>query len=184
MTVCINEIWEEFGLPLKNFIRKRIPNDQDVDDVLQEVFLKILKNADSLRDDHKIHAWVYKITRNAIVDYYRTKESVELAELPDNLANESEEDATLNAEIASCLKVMLDDLPEKYKEAILLTEFENLTQKELSKKTGLSLSAAKSRVQRGRKKLKGMLLGCCHLEFDRTGNVIEYKHRSSECKYC
>ena len=184
MTVCINKIWEEFSLPLKVFIGKRISNAQDVDDVLQDIFLKIHNNADSIKDDTKIHAWVYRITRNAVIDYYRKKAAVEMVELPDDLINESAEDLSANSEIAACLKNMIDSLPEKYKEAVILTEFQNLTQKELSEKMGLSLSGAKSRVQRGRKKLKQMLLGCCHLEFDQLGNVIDYKHRSDDCKYC
>lgn len=184
MTVSINEMWVEFSLPLRRFISKRISNAQDVDDVLQDIYIKIHQNSANLKDDTKIHAWVYRITRNAIVDYYRKKESVELVELPDDISNENEEELSYNGEIAACLRTMIDSLPEKYKEAVLLTEFKNHTQKELSEKMGLSLSGAKSRVQRGRKMLKDMLLGCCQLEFDRRGNVIEYKHKSIDCKYC
>lgn len=184
MAVCINEIWEEFSLPLKRFISRRISNPQDVDDVLQNIFIKIDNNADSLMDDTKIYAWIYRITRNAIVDYYRKKEPIEFVELPDNLANENEEDLSFNGEIAACLRKMIDSLPEKNKKVILLAEFENLTQKEISDQMGLSLSATKSRIQRGRQKLKEMLLGCCQLEFDRMGNIIDYKHKSSKCKYC
>jgi RNA polymerase sigma-70 factor (ECF subfamily) len=185
MKVCTSDIWEEFGLPLERFIRNRISNDQDVDDILQEVFLKIHNNLDSLINDNKIHAWVYRITRNTIIDYYRKKASIEFMEMPDDLMyEENDEDLSFNSEMALCLKTMIDSLPEKYKEALVLTEYQNLTIKEISEKTELSLSGAKSRVQRGRKMLKKMLLGCCHLEFDRLGNVIEYKHRSSECPYC
>ena len=184
MIVYINKIWEEFSIPLKGFISKRISNTQDVDDVLQDVFIKIYNNADSIKDDMKIHAWIYRITRNAIADYYRKKATVEMVELPDDLTDENAEEVSFNGEIAACLKTMIKSLPEKYKEAVILTEFQNLTQKELSEKMGLSLSGAKSRVQRGRGKLKQMLLGCCHLEFDRLGNVINYKHRSDDCKYC
>lgn len=184
MTICIKEIWEEFSVPLKRFICKRISNDQDADDILQDVFIKIQHNIEHLMDDTKIYAWIYRITRNSIIDYYRTKGSIELTELSDDIVNENDEDLSLNGEIAACLRIMIDSLPEKYKEAVILTEFQNLTQKELSEKLGLSLSGAKSRVQRGRNKLKEMLLDCCNIEFDRMGNIIDYKHRSSECKYC
>jgi len=185
MAVCINHIWEELSVPLKSFIKKRIANEADADDILQEVFIKINSNIGDLSDDHKINAWVYRITRNAIVDYYRRHDkSIELSELSEKLAIGTVEDVTSNVEIAACLKSMIESLPEKYKEAVLLTEFQNLTQKELSNRMGLSLSGAKSRVQRGREKLKEMLLGCCQLEFDRLGNVIDYQHKSSDCKYC
>ncbi len=185
MAVSINHIWEELSLPLKSFIKKRIANEADADDILQEVFMKIHNNINDLSDDHKIHAWVYRITRNAIVDYYRRHDkSIELSELSEEITMEPDEDITSNMEIAACLKSMIESLPEKYKEAVLLTEFQNLTQKELSDRMGLSLSGAKSRVQRGRRKLKEMLLGCCQLEFDRLGNVIDFQHKSSDCKYC
>jgi RNA polymerase sigma-70 factor (ECF subfamily) len=185
MSICLNHMWEEFSGPLKSFIMKRVPSEADADDLLQEVFVKIHNNIEELKDDYKINAWVYRITRNTIADYYRRNyKSIELLEVPDDLIVEADQDESPNTEIAACLKVMIDSLPEKYKEAIWLTEYENLTQKELGERIGISLPGAKSRVQRGREKLKEMLLGCCHLEFDRMGNVIDYQHNSAECKYC
>lgn len=184
MTLFINDIWTELSEPLKKYIMKRVPNATDADDILQEVFVKIHQNIGDLKDENKFQSWIYKISRHAIVDYYRRKNRIELIELVDDFAAETEQNTSTNAEIAACLKVMIEYLPEKYKQALWLTEFENLTQKELSERMGLSLSGAKSRVQRGREKLKEMLLGCCHLEFDRMGNVIDYQHKSKECKYC
>lgn len=184
MKVDINEIWFEFGLPLKRFIMKRVSNSQDAEDILQEIYIKIHKNSDTIMNDTKVNAWLYRITRNTIIDYYRKKESIKLVELPNDLESENDMDLSYNSEIAGCLKKMVNSLPEKYREAVILTEFHNLTQKELSEKTGLTLSGAKSRVQRGRKMLKGMLLGCCNLEFDRIGNIIDFKHKSSKCRYC
>ena len=185
MSTNIESIWEEFSTPLKSFIRRRVKNDQDVDDILQNVFYKIHNNISSLREADKIHAWVYRTARNAITDFYRTQKSEEsISELTEEIVNEVEDESTANDEIAQCLKAMIEHLPEKYKQAIILTEFQNLTQKELGERMGLSLSGAKSRVQRARVKLKEMLLGCCHLEFDRLGNVIDYKHNCIDCKFC
>jgi RNA polymerase sigma-70 factor, ECF subfamily len=185
LNTCTNSVWEEFSEPLKRFIKKRIANEQDVEDVLQEIFIKIHNNIEGLTNYNKIHAWVYRITRNTIIDYYRRNHNnLEIAELSENLEDSLEEEVTANTEIAACLKVMIDNLPEVYKQAILLTEYQNVTQKELSEKLGISISGAKSRVQRARKMLKGMLLGCCELEIDCRGNIIDYKNNNSECKYC
>lgn len=185
MSVCINDVWEQLYKPLRNYIRRRVKSEQDTDDILQEAFIKIHNNIESLKDDNKIHAWIYQITRNAIVDYYRKYEkSLQFVELPENLTSEIEEDLSLNGEISNCLKPMIDTLPEEYKQAIILTEFGNLTQKELSNRMGLSVPGAKSRVQRARKKLKEILLDCCSLEFDSLGNIINYEHKSTDCKYC
>ncbi|MBS4539588.1 RNA polymerase sigma factor SigZ [Clostridium sp. D2Q-11] len=185
MNRCISCVWDDFSIPLKRYIKKRVSNEQDCDDILQEIFIKIHNNIESLENDNKIHGWIYKITRNTIIDFYRRNDKNHLSiKLPENLGNFKEEELSNNAEIASCLKVMVDNLPDIYKEAIILTEFQNMTQKELSEKTGISISGAKSRVQRARKMLKRMLLECCQLDMDRRGNIIDYKHKSSECKYC
>ena len=185
MIICIESIWEEFNKPLKSIIKRRVKNDQDVDDILQNVFYKIHTGIGSLRDSDKINSWVYKIARNAVIDFYRKQKSeANMIELSEDIISESEDELTTNGQIAQCLKAMINYLPEIQRQAIELTEFQNLTQKELGERMCLSVSGAKSRVQRARVKLKEMLLGCCQLEFDRLGNVIEYKHKCSNSKFC
>ncbi|WP_196602398.1 RNA polymerase sigma factor SigZ [Pectinatus frisingensis] len=185
MDIDTKGIWEEFSIPLKQFIAKRVQNKYDAEDILQDIFCKIHDHIETLKDESKIHAWVYQITRNAIIDYYRTNKSVtaELTDLPDTVNTDFIGD-DVSREVADCLKTILNHLPEKYREAIVLTEFENLTQRDLAQRLGLSLSGAKSRVQRARAKLKEILLGCCHLEFDRLGNITDYKRKHLTCKYC
>jgi len=184
-TVSTEDIWEQFNVPLRGFVKKRVSNDPDVDDILQDIFCSIHKNIVNLREKEKIRAWIYTIAKNSVTDFYRNhdKEKV-FTELSDEIVDDSVAESIENNEIANCLKVMINYLPEKYREAILLTEFENFTQKELGERLGLSQSGAKSRVQRARTKLKDMLIGCCQLEFDRLGNIIDYKQRCKDCKYC
>lgn len=183
-SIYVENLWNDLRKPLKGFINKHIKNNQDADDILQNVFYKIHNNIGSLKDTEKLNSWVYAIARNAITDFYREhKYDALLTELPDDLTDYQTE-TNANEEIAECLKTMIQYLPEKYKSAIILTEFQNLTQKELSERMGLSLSGAKSRVQRARLKLKEMLLACCSLEFDHFGNVVEYQHKNENCKFC
>lgn len=185
MPVYSENIWEEFSKPLKSYIKRRVENEQDVEDILQDVFLKIHNHIDRLKDTDKIHTWVYRITKNTISDFYRTQKSKEkILGLSEGIIDESDDPLTANAEISQCLKKMIHYLPEKYKQAILLAEFQNLTQKELGERMGLSISGAKSRVQRARLKLKKMLLSCCHVELDRLGNVIDYRHKFGDCTFC
>lgn len=178
-------IWDEFSEPLKRYIKNRVANEEDTEDILQEVFIKINNNLKNLEDEKKIHAWIYTITRNTITDYYRkNSKKPELVELDEYISAGSAVELTANLEIAACLKGMINNLPEKYREAILLSEFEKLSQKEMSEKLGISISGVKSRVQRGRKMLKEMLLGCCQLEFDSLGHVIDYEHKEKQCRFC
>ena len=165
---------------LRKFIARRVQNHADADDVLQEVLIKIHRSADRLNDENNLFAWVYAIARNAIIDHYRKQRPTEglegeitsLAELQDQ---PPEADAL--GEIADCLRPFLGHLPEKYRDAIVLTDLDGMTQGDLARKLGLSDSGAKSRVQRARDHLKGMLLECCHLEFNAKGRVVGY-----ECK--
>ncbi|MDA8226294.1 MAG: sigma-70 family RNA polymerase sigma factor [Desulfitobacterium hafniense] len=71
MSTCINCVWEEFSLPLKRFIKKRVVNEHDAEDIFQEIYLKIHKNIGSVLDEDKIHAWIYRVARNTMTDYYR-----------------------------------------------------------------------------------------------------------------
>lgn len=165
-------IWIEFSDQLKQFVRRRIADKSLEDDILQDVFLKIHSHIDTLKDSTKIRSWLYQIARNTIIDYYRNT-TIKTA-IPDPFpASDEIPQNEVFQEIASGLKTMVEELPEKYAQALLLTEFQGLTQKELAQRLGISVSGAKSRVQRARKMLKDNLMKCCHFEFDRYGTIID-----------
>jgi len=190
------EVWEVFRERLKRFVLARVPDPNDAEDILQEVFVKIHTRLHTLQAQEKLEAWVYQITRNALAEHYRrglkTKETLEVPEdvidaaLAAEAAQEVADHQDREAEnlIHSCLAPMLEALPSPAREAILLTEYEGLTQQQMAERLGLSLSGAKSRVQRARERLKAVLLECCHLEFDRRGNIIDYERRTSDCQFC
>ena len=184
-TVSIDQVWDDFTAQLRRFIAGRIQNEADADDILQEVFIKIHRSIDRLEDQSKLQAWVYQIARNAIIDYYRKSEQAVEApgELPEVLTEGSSEEE-VEAEVATWLQPMMEELPEKYREALHLTEIQGLTQKEMAERLNISLSGAKSRVQRAREKLKGVLLECCHVEVDRRGKVMDWESKEPDCRYC
>lgn len=173
-------IWREFSEKLRGFIAKRVNDPMLVDDILQDVFLKIHTNLDHLKNLAKLKSWIYQITRNAIIDYYRSYRIN--SELPENL-EEPEENLLINAsqKLAGSLREMIKLLPPQYSEALFLTEFGGMKQTDLAKKLGISLSGAKSRVQRGRRMLKELLYQCCHFEFDRRGMIIDYHPIACSC---
>ena len=82
MTVNINQILEDMAVPLKGFVRKHIANEQDAEEITQDILLKIFNGVNTLKDNSRIHSWIYRIARNAIRDYYRkTDKSIEFVEL-------------------------------------------------------------------------------------------------------
>lgn len=181
MEMSTEHVWEAFHTPLWQFIRKRVPDEQGAEDILQNVFLKVHTHIDTIRQREKLPRWLYQVTRNAIVDYYRDQQpttSLDQSEL--QFAEEPPEES-VESTVASWLPEMLECLPEVDREALRLTDYQGMKQRELAQRLGLSFSGAKSRVQRAREKLKQAVLDCCHLEFDRLGHVIEYQPWHHRC---
>lgn len=179
------DLWSEFSGRLRGFIAKRVRAEGDIEDILQEVFAKIHAGLRDLQEDERIEAWLFQIARRAIADHYRTRSGPRhVVELPAELAEE-ESESDLTAEVASWLRPMMEILPEEDREAIRLADLEALPQKDLAARLGLSVTGAKSRVQRARKRLRAALLECCHLEMDRRGNAIDYRPKGGgSCGSC
>ena len=178
MKVSTEHVWYALHEPIRSFIDKRIADKESVEDLLQEVFLKVHMHIGTLRDEAKLESWIYQVTRNLIADYYRQKprlaslEEAELFLLPEEMPEED-----IHAKLAPSITAMVNSLPSAYREALFLTDYQGLSQKDLAILLGLSFSGAKSRVQRARGKLKQLLLDCCDFELDRFGRIIDYQPR-------
>ncbi|HWN93537.1 MAG TPA: RNA polymerase sigma factor SigZ [Methylomirabilota bacterium] len=183
MITTVENIWHEFAEKLRNFIRRRVGDDATADDILQDVFVKIASRLSTLDDPGKLQGWIFLIARHAVIDHYRTRK--ETVEVPETLHDESASDDPDIEPLKAAFRRMIDALPEPYRAAVTLTELEGLTQKELAARLGISLSGAKSRVQRGREQLRQNLVDCCRFEFDRRGRVIDCTpHRQESCPEC
>jgi RNA polymerase sigma-70 factor, ECF subfamily len=179
MTTDITLIWTHFHKELKGYITKTVKSKADADDILQDVFIKIIRNSDKVKKAKNIRQYIYGIVRNAISDYFRSKPAMD-KDIPITATKEDEQ--VLNATIADCcVKPFIGHLPEKYKEALLLTEFQDVSQKELAEKLNISYSGAKSRVQRGKEKLKEMILKCCAYQSDAYGNLMTDDIENDNC---
>jgi RNA polymerase sigma-70 factor (ECF subfamily) len=175
--VPIVDIWQEHKTRLRGYIAKRVRESEAVDDILQDVFLKAHTSLHTIKSHGSITAWLFRIAANTIVDHYRSRKPWD--ELPDELvAPEPGRDVV--AELATCLQPLIADLPETYQSALVLSEIEGLPQKEVAKRLAISLSGAKSRVQRGREKLRQRLLDCCDIETGR-GGIVGYEPRARNC---
>lgn len=181
MTNEVTIIWTDFHKELKAFILNKTRNSTDTDDILQDVFIKIIRNIDKINQAENLRHYLYGIVRNAINDYFRNRKLIiDDTEIEENL---TEEDAqSLNTTIAECcIKPFINKLPDNYREALLITEFQNVSQKELAEKLNISYSGAKSRVQRGKEKLKELILKCCAYQSDKYGNLIDKDDKNCEC---
>lgn len=169
------ETWQAHRAALHRFVLGRVRESDAAEDIVHDVLLRGWTQREKLRDEAKLLAWLHQMTRNAIVDHYRARKPSE--ELPEELiAPEEESDAV--RELAPCLTPLIAKLPESYREAIELSEIEGLTQQETAQRLGITLSGAKSRVQRGRAKLQEMLLACCEVERDHRGAIVDFEPKT------
>jgi len=178
-------IWELLSAKLRSFLLQRVSDPQVAEDLLQETFLRIHKKVDDIEDEQRMTAWVFQIARNLVIDYYRSKGRDPTATMPDDVEAPTHEEDNLNEVVMGWLPAMIAQLPDTYREAVELYELKEMPQQQIAEQLNISLSGAKSRVQRGRAKLKSLLFECCSFDRDSHGNVIEYTKNSSEaCEEC
>lgn len=172
---------------LRAFIGSKVRDATLADDLTQETLLRVATRMESLRSLDRLEAWVFQIARNTIADHFRkARETLEFHEAahgpllaaPDDAL--TAEDEGLKVGLREYVRSVVGQLPPLYREAIQLIELEGLSQVDLARRLGLSVSAAKSRVQRGRALLRKEMERCCHWETDRYGTVLAVEPRD-EC---
>jgi RNA polymerase sigma-70 factor, ECF subfamily len=172
-------IYTEFHRSLLAYVRSKIRSKEDAEDILQNVFAKISANTDSLSEKDKIQNWLFTVTKNAVIDYYRVnakKKSVELNEsISEKLLDDENIDETKGLD--RCVSTMINLLPDEYKGIIEDSEINGISQKELAKKYNMPYSSMRSRVQRGRERLKQLFYNCCHIKTDSHGNILQVQGR-------
>lgn len=166
---CVNKAWRQHNAEIRAFLRNRAGAADEADDLLQEVFLKALHQGREFCSLENARAWLFQVARNLLIDRLRlAKDQVPLPE--DLHAEDSSEVAPVDL-LSHCLPRVLSELAAEDREAIKLCDIEGMTQKAFAERTGLSLPAAKSRVQRARLRLRARLAEACQLKFDEDGKV-------------
>jgi len=179
----IETLWRETSDQLRTFIHSRMSDPTQAEDILQDVFLKMYERIHTLRNDQKLESWMYQIARNAIIDHYRTRKTTDA--LPEEIPTiATPSDLQTRQEMASWLRPLIALLPDTYREPVRLSEIEGWTHQQVADHLDISLSAAKSRVRRGKLLIKEALTDCCQFEFDQRGRVIDYEPHTDTCSAC
>lgn len=175
--------WRDLEAKLRPFIARRLSSPSDVDDVVQDVFLRMQRGLGGLRDEERFGPWVYQVARSAIVDHLRAaakhrvvddEHAPEPVAPPPDLARD---DDAVEQQLANVVAPFIAMLPSPYREALVLVELQGLSQKQAAELAGISLSGMKSRVQRGRALLRKALEDCCHIALDARGRVLSWTPR-------
>lgn len=184
----VDEAWSMTSRQLRAFIARRVEDPATAEDITQEVLIRVYRSRSGLADIGSVPAWLHRIARNAIIDHYRTRRSSvplpadDVLELSFHRQGDDAEPNAATRELAQCLRPLIDQLPDKYREAITLVDLDGHTQVAAAHTLGLSLSGAKSRVQRGRRQLRQLLTDCCAVATNHTGAVTGYiAHTGGDC---
>jgi RNA polymerase sigma-70 factor, ECF subfamily len=173
----------EIDARLRPFVARRV-RASDVDDVVQEVWVRVLRGIDSVRDEERFGPWLYSVARRALADHGRARARhgdprapEEAPDLPAPHGSDTSEEHDAAALLAHYVAPFVAMLPSPYREALTLTELEGLTQKQAATMLGISLSGMKSRVQRGRRLLRETFEACCNVALDVRGRVLACEPR-------
>jgi RNA polymerase sigma-70 factor (ECF subfamily) len=172
---CLTSAWHEHEAELRGWLRHRLGNAADAEDLLQDVFLKAMRQGERFCAITNARAWLYEVARNALADRLRLVRAT--VALPDDLSADIEEAAAVDS-LAACLPRVLSELSPEDREAITLCDLERLPQQEYARRKGLSLAGAKSRVQRARKRLREQLTQACQVRLDAAGRVNDFVARA------
>jgi RNA polymerase sigma-70 factor (ECF subfamily) len=178
----IESVWLQYRNSLRAFLQSKISNHADVDDLLQDILIKTHNQIGSLRSHEKLKPWLFSIANNTVIDFYRKRGRDIHIELEDNWYSDREVNVQL--QLSECLIPFIDMLPAKTAKLLKEVDIKGVSQKSCAIELGISYSALKSQVQRGRSQLRALFESCCHLELDPHGNVIGYEPQSSTCKNC
>jgi RNA polymerase sigma-70 factor (ECF subfamily) len=175
-----NQVWENYHQDIKLFLLSRIKNEEVVNDVLQDTFIKIHTKLDSIKDDKKLKSWVFTIARNTMLDYFRTnKLSTELKEY-----NIQIEEKFQKHDETDCLYGIIKRLPKKYRDPLFLADIKGKKQAEVASQLKLPIPTAKSRIQRARKLVAQGYMECCDFKMNQKGHLVGEIKEKEDCKVC
>jgi RNA polymerase sigma factor (sigma-70 family) len=156
----ISDVVYRERIRLRNFVRKRVPDAGDAEDILQDVLYELVQAYRLMQPIEHAGAWLYRVARNRIVDFFRKKR---LAALGDALAESADDEGVLTLEdllpspdagpeaayarrvLLQELNAALDELPEEQRDVFIAHQIEGRSFKELAGETGVGLNTLLSR---------------------------------------
>ena len=183
-TLMMDEIaLQELAPKIRGFLATRVSDPSDAEDLAQEILMKLHQRGHEVSDTTRLHAWIWAVARNTVVDFYRRRRpaTVDLAAVDIEDARIRFDSSAAEDDVLSWLAPMIAQLPEPYRDAVRMSELEGVPQAEVAARLSIGLSGAKSRIQRGRARLREILMKCCEFERDEEGRIAAYRRVGAEC---
>ncbi|WP_428608997.1 RNA polymerase sigma factor SigZ [Sedimenticola sp.] len=172
---CILEAWVQHEQALRHYLRSQVSDVALAEDLLQDTFLKALAEGSRFCRLENSRAWLFHVAKNRLIDWRRTHRINQ--EIAADIPAYSPDEKPAVDDLSQCLPRVLKELPAADSEAITLCDIDGLTQAEYARRSGLTLAAAKSRIQRARRRLKQHLKIACQVRYDESGKVCCFTPR-------
>lgn len=165
---CLITAWSMHETELLHFMRHRLNNPSEAEDLLHDLFLKAWAQGDNFCSVVNARAWLFEVARNTLID--RARRSRNEVSLPEDIPAIEPEFFAVDG-LANCLPRVLSELTEEDREAIQRCDLEGMPQAVFAALKGLSLPGAKSRIQRARQRLRAQMSQACQVRLDEAGHV-------------
>ena len=172
---CLLDAWSAHESELRGYLRHRLGDVHDADELLQDIFLKALRQGRRFCAVENARAWLFQVTRNALTD--RLRSNREHLPLPEDMPAPVADTMPQVDDLSQCLPRVLAELSDADRLALTLCDIEGQPQQVLADRLGLSLPGAKSRLQRARVRLRQRLVEACQVRFDEAGTVCCFSPR-------
>lgn len=153
--------WSRYAPKIRQYLLRRVAEPADADDLLQEVWLKAYQHPIAATQPELIEAWLIKIAKHSLIDRYRHARHTHTVDTLDELPAQEPDELPYWQTLSSCVQVMLPQLPSIYADALRQADLAEQPHQQIATAAGVSVSAIKSRVKRGREQLKARLQACC-----------------------
>ena len=177
---CVAAAWQAHEAELRGYLRHRLSDGEAADDVLQDVFVKAMRQGQGFCAIDNPRAWLFQVARNALVDRLRaTRTEDPLPEdLPDTAVLAADPIAPVDA-LAGCVARVLGELSEEDAAILRACDLHGQTQRDYAQVHGLSLPATKSRLLRARLRMRDQITSACQVRFDVDGSVCGHVPRDN-----
>lgn len=166
---CVLGAWRAHEGELRGFLIRRLGDADTADDLLQDTFLRAMRQGAHFQEIRDPRAWLFHVARNALADHGRLDKHP--VELPDHLAAPEHAQRAPVDELDGCLLRNLAELPPEDRQIIEQCDLQGVRQQVFAQAHELSLPATKSRLLRARKRLRDALMQNCQVRFDDSGAV-------------
>lgn len=165
---CVTAAWNAHEAELRAFLTHRLGDPHQADDLLQDVFVKAMRQGEGFCGLDQPRAWLFQVARNALVDHFRVKRPIE--PLPDDLTAPESEIAPIDA-LSQCIDRVLPQLDADDQDILRECDLRGTRQQTYAHARGLTLPAAKARLRRARQRLRDLLVESCGVKFDADDRI-------------